>query len=132
MINIFFNESFLSTSEIYFLSSGNILLFGAFYLLLETMIEIRRESILTEKYFPASGNHFQFFCQKKQFLRIVETYFSTNASFRVVETDFLASTNCKFFFRLVETYVLMNPSFQLLEKDFHSRGSRLLYLRVLS
>ena len=41
-----------------------------------------------------------------------------NASFRVVETDFLASTNHKLFFRLVETYFLTNPSFQLLEKDF--------------
>ena len=49
--------------------------------------------ILTEKYFPASGNHFRFFCQKKQFFRIVETYFSMNASFRIVETDFLASAN---------------------------------------
>ena len=37
-------------------------------------------------------------------------YFSTNASFRVVETDFLASTNHKLFFRLVETYSL-NESF---------------------
>ena len=43
---------------------------------------------------------------------MVETYFSTNASFRVVETDFLASTNDKLFFRLT------NLSFQLLEKDF--------------
>ena len=34
-----------------------------------------------------------FFCQKKQFFRIEEMYFSTNASFRVVETDFLAGTN---------------------------------------
>ena len=49
---------------------------------------------------------------------MVEMYFSTNASFRVVATDFLASANHKLFFRLVETYFLTNPSFQLLEKDF--------------
>ena len=53
--------------------------------------------ILTEKYFPASGNHFRCFFQKKQFFSIVETYFLTNISFQVVETDFLASTNDKFF-----------------------------------
>ena len=41
-----------------------------------------------------------------------------SASFRVVETDFLASTNDKLFFRLVETYFLMNSSFQLLQKHF--------------
>ena len=63
-----------------------------------------------EKYFPASGNHFQYFCQMKQFFRTVETYFSTNTSFRVVETNFLASANHKLFFRLVETY-FFNESF---------------------
>ena len=46
-----------------------------------------------------------------------------NASFRVVETDFLASTNDKLFFRLVETYFLTSPSFQLLEKDFLFSGN---------
>ena len=48
----------------------------------------------------------------------METYFSTNDSFWVVETDFLASANHKLFFRLVETYFLINPLFELLEKDF--------------
>ena len=40
-------------------------------------------------------NHFLwfFFHQKKQFFHIVETYFSWNASFRLVKTDFLARTN---------------------------------------
>ena len=38
------------------------------------------------------------------------TYFLTNASFRVVETDFLASTNHNFSFRLVEPY-FFNESF---------------------
>ena len=55
------------------------------------------EPVLKGRYFPACGNHLlQFSCQKKQFFHIVdivETYFSTNASFGVVETDFLASTN---------------------------------------
>ena len=48
----------------------------------------------------------------------METYFSRNASFRLVKTDFLASRNHKLFFRLLEKYFLTNPSFQLLEKDF--------------
>ena len=56
--------------------------------------EIIGNQFLIKKHFPASGKHFLwFYCQKKQFFRIEETYFSTNASFRVVETDFLASTN---------------------------------------
>ena len=55
-----------------------------------------------------------------------------NASFWVVEKDFLASTNQNLFFRLVETYFLTNPLFQLLEKDFVFSGNRLRYLRVLS
>ena len=48
------------------------------------------------------GNQFQ---QKNIFL-LVETIFDffANASYRAVETDFLASTNHKLFFRLVETY----------------------------
>ena len=38
--------------------------------------------VIKEKHFPASGIHFFpfFFCLKKQFLRIVETYFLLNAS----------------------------------------------------
>ena len=51
------------------------------------------ESILTGKYFHASGNHFQILFQKKQFFCIVETFFSLNVSFLIVEMDFLASTN---------------------------------------
>ena len=46
------------------------------------------------KNFPVSGNHFLWFsCQKKQLFCIAETYFLTNVSFWVVETDFLAGTN---------------------------------------
>ena len=63
-----------------------------------------------EKYFPASGNHFRFFSKKKQFFRILETYFSTNAPFRIVETDFLGSANHKLLFHLVEMY-FFNESF---------------------
>ena len=40
----------------------------------------------------------------------METYFSTNASLRLVETDYLVSTNYKLFFRLVKTY-FFNESF---------------------
>ena len=52
------------------------------------------EPISKEKHVPVSGNHFlRFSAQKKQFFHIVEKYFSTNTLFRVVKTDFLASTN---------------------------------------
>ena len=84
-----------------------MLLFGSFFLLLEIMIEFIR--VINLNYFAASGNHFRFFCQKKQFFRIVETYFSTNAS-------------------LLETYFLTNPSFQLLEKGFLFSGNRVLLI----
>ena len=40
----------------------------------------------------------------KQFFCIVETHFSTNASFQVVEMDFLASTNHKLILRLLEAF----------------------------
>ena len=39
----------------------------------------------------------------------METHFSTNALFRVVETDFLASANHKPFSCLMETHFLTNP-----------------------
>ena len=57
---------------------------------------------------------FLFSCQKKQSLCTVEKYFLMNASFWVVETDFLANTETpageRFIFCLVETYFSMNPS----------------------
>ena len=100
---MFFNKSFIPAS------GKSMLLFGALFLLLETMIEITGESILTKKYFSASGNYFRFFCQKKQFFRIVGTYFSTNTSFRLVETYFLSSGNSMLlfgaFFLLLETMI---------------------------
>ena len=68
---------------------------------------------------PASGNHFQFFYQKKQF-------------FRIAETDFQPSTNRSFFSVQWKCTFLTNRSFQLLEKDFLFIGNCLLYLRVLS
>ena len=49
---------------------------------------------------------FSIFCQKKQFFHIVETYSSTNASFRIVETDFLASTNHNETYSFNESFIL--------------------------
>ena len=59
------------------------------------------EPILKERHLPAGRNHFLWFsCQKKQSFCIVKKYFLTNTSFRVVKTDFLASTNYfSYFFR---------------------------------
>ena len=73
---------------------------------------MHRGTILKEKHFHASGNHFlRFSCQKKLFFCKVETYFSTNASFRVVETGFFRnSCQWKFFLRLVKTYFWTHPS----------------------
>ena len=55
-----------------------------------------------------------FSCQKKQILCTAEKYFSMNASFWVVETDFLANAETpageRFIFCLAETYFSMNPS----------------------
>ena len=88
------------------------------------------------KHFPANGNHFLWFsCQKKQFFCIVETYFSINASFRVMKTDFLASTNhflyffrnsCrgKLLFLSSGTYSWKNPSFRLWRRIFLPNGDR--------
>ena len=112
--NVFFNESFIfRLVETHFLSSGNSMLysmFGAFFCCWKPWLKLGGTNF-NRKCFPASENHFRFFCQKKQFFRIAGTYFSTNASFRVVEIDFLASRNHKLFSRLVETYFLTNPSF---------------------
>ena len=79
------------------------MLFFRTFLMLETIVEIIGNQFLIKKHFPASGKHFLwFYFQKKQFFCIEETYFSTNATFRVVETDFLASTN-RFLYIFSET-----------------------------
>ena len=109
------NSSF-RLMKTYFLSSGNsMLLFGTFFLQLETMTESRVNQCQQKTIFLLVENIFDFFARRSSFSRIVETYFSTNASFQVVETDFFT-----------------NPSFQLSEKDFLFSGNGLLYLRVLS
>ena len=46
------------------------------------------------------------------------TYFLTNASFRVVETDFLASTNHNFSFRLVESYFFNESFIPAIQEEF--------------
>ena len=80
--------------ETSFLPIGNsMILFRAFFWCWKPLLKLGKP-ILKEKHFPASGNHFLWFsCQRKQFSRIVETYFTTNASFQIVRTDFLASTD---------------------------------------
>ena len=127
------NPSFRLVKTHILYCGNSVLLFGAFFLLLETMIE---EINFNRKIFFCYWKPFSIFLQKKkkkkQFFCIVETYFSTNASLQLVETDFLANTNHnKLFFRLVETYFLTNPSLQLLEKDFLFSGNYLPYFRVL-
>ena len=116
----------------YFLSSGNgMFLLRALFLVLETIIEIRGNQFEIKIIFLLVETNFvDFIARRISFFCIVETYFSKNSSFRVVETDFLASTNDllfffseipageNFFFYLVEIDFLMNISFGLLEKDF--------------
>ena len=109
------------------LSSGNsMLLFIAFFLLLETMIiEIRGNQFKHKSIFLLVKTIFVFFCQNKQFFHIVRTYFSINTVFRVVETGFLASTDNKLVFRLEETYFLTKPSISGIGEGFF------LYLKTI-
>ena len=100
--NIFFNDYFILASENSFSVSWKQYAFvRSIFLPLETMTEIRGESVLTENYFPVRGNYFLLFFQKMQFFRIVETYFSTNSSFQLLEKDFFFSGNHLLHLRLL-------------------------------
>ena len=81
--------------ETYFLSSGNsMLLFRASFLMLKSIIEIRGNQFLKKSiFFLVETIFFDFLARRSGYFRIVEKYFSTNASFRVVKRDFLASAN---------------------------------------
>ena len=104
--------------------------------MLETIMKLAGTNF-KRKTFPASGNHFLwFFCQQKQFFRIVETYFSANDSFRVVETIFFlriwdTPATASFIF-LSSGNVFLN-AFQLVEKNFlASKNAFFIYfLRIL-
>ena len=98
--------------ETSFLPIGNsMLLFRAFFWCWKPLLKLGKP-ILKEKHFPASGNHFLWFsCQRKQFSRIVETYFTTNASFRIVGT-----------------YFTTNASFQIVGTDFLAGTDHFLYI----
>ena len=126
--NIFFNKSFVP-------ASGNLLSVQwkqyAFVWSLFSWWELEVINIY-RKIFFCQWKPFLIFLLEQVIFCVVETHFSTNASLRVVETDFLTSTNHKLSFHPVETYFLMNPSLQLLEEDFLFSGNCLLYLRVLS
>ena len=94
--NIFSTNPSFRLVETYFMSRRNsVLLFGPFFLVLETMIEIMKNQF----------EHYVFFL-------LVETYLSSNVSFRVAVTDFLASTNHKLFFPPIGN-VFFNESFIL-------------------
>ena len=81
-------------------------------MMLETIFEIIGNQFQKKKHFPSSGNRFlRFSCQKKQFFRIEEMYFSTNASFRVVKTNFLASTNHLYIYIYFFSETLAGESF---------------------
>ena len=104
--------------ETSFLPIGNsMILFRAFFWCWKPLLKLGKP-ILKEKHFPASGNHFLWFsCQRKQFSRIVETYFTTNASFQIVRTDFLASTDhfLYIFFR-DRTYIFKDRTYSCWRK----------------
>ena len=99
--NIFFNDYFILASENSFSVQWKQYAFvRSIFLSLETMTEIRGESVLTENYFPVRGNHFLlFFPEDAVFL--VEAYFSTNSSFQLLEKDFLFSGNHLLHLRLL-------------------------------
>ena len=104
--------------ETSFLPIGNsMILFRAFFWCWKPLLKLGKP-ILKEKHFSASGNHFLWFsCQRKQFSRIVETYFTTNASFQIVRTDFLASTDhfLYIFFR-DRTYIFKDRTYSCWRK----------------
>ena len=69
-------------------------LFRVFFLLMKTIDEIRESLFLRTNYTPSSGHlffqFFQRFLKKKQFFRIMETYFSISFIW-LVQTNFLLS-----------------------------------------
>ena len=81
---------------------NKLLLLGDIFVRLETMIENRRISF-NRIIFSCYWKPFQifFFCQKKQFFRIVEAYFLMNASFQLLEKDFIFNGNCLHYLRVL-------------------------------
>ena len=69
-------------------------LFRVFFLLMKTIDEIRESLFLRTNYTPSSGHlffqFFQRFLKKKEFFRIMETYFSISFIW-LVQTNFLLS-----------------------------------------
>ena len=99
--------------ETCFLFTGNIIFFvSSFFLLMETINEIRENLFLRTSHTPASGHlffqFFQRFSKEKQFFCIVETYFLISLN-RLVQKDFLLSGKSIFLVRaillLVETII---------------------------
>ena len=81
-----------------FLSSGNCLLIRAIFLLVEAIIGIRGGKQFSKKeLIIASGQlifllvETMFFSIFQRLLRLMETMFQENPSFRLVETDFRAN-----------------------------------------
>ena len=99
--NIFFNESFIQASgNLFSVQWKQYPFVQSFFCSYKSLLK-SRETNFKRKTFSWKWKHFlQFSCQEKQIFRIVEMYFSTDSSFRVVEADFLASSNhCFIFFQ---------------------------------
>ena len=88
--------------EVTFTSSENIFFYESFIPASKNLLTVWSFFYCWKPWLKLAGMNFnrkikQFF-QMKQLFRIVELYFSTNTSLRVVETDFLASKNHKLCF----------------------------------
>ena len=89
--------------ESYFLSSGNcMLLFRGFFSFWELLLKLGGTNLKKKKFSYYWKPFCLIFLPEEAVFPIVEMYFSTNASFRVMETDFLASRN-HFFIYFSET-----------------------------
>ena len=93
-----FKESFILASGSRFWINYKLCAFiWSFFLLVDTILEIRCKPIFF---------YFFYSWKRKQFFRLVETDFLSNASFRRVETDFLLSVRLfKANIVLVETII---------------------------
>ena len=129
MKTYFSTNSLFRVVETHFLSSWNRMLFSeSFFLLLETMIEIRGNQF-NRKIFSCYWKPFSiFFLPEEIVFSYIGNAFFNECFIPGSGNRFLPRANHKLFFRLMETYLLANPSFQLLKKDFLFSGSHLLYL----
>ena len=126
---VFFNESFIQASgNGFWLITNLLLLFRAFFLLVDTILETKCRPIFKVKHYSCSLKPFSWIfadipASGSSFLRQVETQFSSNPSSRPVYTDFELISNSallfKAFFMLLEsiTEIKCKPAFVFFDSE---------------